>query len=408
MLSRFEVSNFKNFGSRFVFDLSSPKNYEFNRECVCNGVVADSVIYGPNACGKTNLGYAVLDIKTHLTDGKIREAYTSNYLNATRRGKHAEFTYTFRFDKDVVEYAYRKASVKQLLAETLRINGKTVISLDRNEGSTAEFGLKGTETLNPDLGGALGHGTGSLSAIKYVANSTVLADTAENAVFREFVTFVEHMRHTNTEDTWGVRASPTELSEVFAADGDMLRSFEAFLRGAGVDCKLSILEVGGEERLAFDFGEGQIDFTSCASTGTLSLASQYLHLMLLRLIREKQELEGRTRERSAKCANDSSRNAPAEGMSSPRRVRPFIFVDEFDAFYHHATARHMVETLKKTGCQIVLTTHNTGIMSNDLLRPDCYFIMSPTDIKPACAFSEKELRKAHNIEKMYRAGVFGG
>jgi len=35
MLSRFEVSNFKNFGSRFVFDLSSPKNYEFNRECVC-------------------------------------------------------------------------------------------------------------------------------------------------------------------------------------------------------------------------------------------------------------------------------------------------------------------------------------------------------------------------------------
>ena len=68
----------------------------------------------------------------------------------------------------------------------------------------------------------------------------------------------------------------------------------------------------------------------------------------------------------------------------------------------------MVETLKKLRCQSILTTHNTSIMSNDLLRPDCYFIMSATDIKPAYAFTDKELRQAHNIEKMYRAGVFNG
>ena len=48
-----------------------------------------------------------------------------------------------------------------------------------------------------------------------------------------------------------------------------------------------------------------------------------------------------------------------------------------------------------------MTTHNTGVMSNDLLRPDCYFILDKT-IKPITALTGKELRKAHNLEKIYK------
>ena len=59
-------------------------------------------------------------------------------------------------------------------------------------------------------------------------------------------------------------------------------------------------------------------------------------------------------------------------------------------------------------CQAILTTHNTSIMTNDLLRPDCYFFMSETDIKPMYRLTDTELRKAHNIEKMYKAGAFDG
>jgi hypothetical protein len=47
-------------------------------------------------------------------------------------------------------------------------------------------------------------------------------------------------------------------------------------------------------------------------------------------------------------------------------------------------------------------------MTNDLLRPDCYFVMSEKEIKPFSERTPKELRKAHNIEKMYRAGAFNG
>ena len=58
--------------------------------------------------------------------------------------------------------------------------------------------------------------------------------------------------------------------------------------------------------------------------------------------------------------------------------------------------------------QIFTTTHNTYLMSNDLLRPDCYFILKNNKIKAISDLTEKELRQAHNLQKMYKAGAFNG
>jgi len=401
MLRRFEVRNFKNFDGQFIFDLASAKNYEINPECVQNGIAANAIVYGPNACGKTNLGYAVFDIKTHLTDEKISDYYGANYLNASRCRDHAEFVYCFRFGNDEVEYTYRKESVRKLLSEVLKINGKTVVELDRTKGSVAEFNLEGTETLNSDLGPDLGDSGQPLSAVKYVASSTVLESSPENAVFREFIAFVKHMRHFTTETARDVKAPASDSTRIITALAGGLEKFEKFLGRAGVACKLTTVEVSGEKRIAFDFGATHLDFLANASAGTLSLTAQYIQLVSLHLL-----------EFGTQMIQQYGTKRPPENVEGNiaflPRVKPFLFVDEFDAFYHHAAARHMVGLFKKLNCQSVLTTHNTSIMSNDLLRPDCYFIMSATDIRPAYAFTDKELRKAHNIEKMYRAGVFGG
>ena len=83
-----------------------------------------------------------------------------------------------------------------------------------------------------------------------------------------------------------------------------------------------------------------------------------------------------------------------------------MFIDEFDAFYHHDLSKMIVETLKEIGVQFILTTHNTSILSNDLLRPDCYFLLNKKKIKSLSNSTDKELREAHNIEKMYKAGAF--
>ena len=86
-----------------------------------------------------------------------------------------------------------------------------------------------------------------------------------------------------------------------------------------------------------------------------------------------------------------------------------VFIDEFDAFYHFELAESVQRHLKQiSGVQIFTTTHNTDLMSNDLLRPDCYFLLRNNSIKAIAELTEKELRQAHNLQKMYKAGAFNG
>ena len=153
-----------------------------------------------------------------------------------------------------------------------------------------------------------------------------------------------------------------------------MNGFEDFLKKAQIECKLKEIEINGQKSIAFDFGKKSVEFFSIASTGTKSLSLLYYWLQRM------------------KIKNEVS----------------FVFIDEFDAYYHHELSKLVIEEIKKGKYQTLLTTHNTSIMSNDILRPDCYFIMSKEEIRPLFDFTAKELRLAHNIEKMYRAGAFDG
>ena len=82
MLKRFTVKNFKNFKNKITLDLTS-SNYEFNNKSISNNVVKNSIIYGHNGSGKSNIVKAIMDVTTHLTDYRIDESaycllYTSD------------------------------------------------------------------------------------------------------------------------------------------------------------------------------------------------------------------------------------------------------------------------------------------------------------------------------------------
>ena len=55
-----------------------------------------------------------------------------------------------------------------------------------------------------------------------------------------------------------------------------------------------------------------------------------------------------------------------------------------------------------------MSTYNTDLLSNDLLRPDAYYIIENDMIRPLNEKTDKELRRAHNLQKMYKAGSFNG
>lgn len=376
MLSEFEVTNFKNFKEPFKLSFNKTKYYTFNPECIENGTVKKALIYGYNACGKSNLGLAVLDIVAHVTDFDSQHpgydyflsAKSSEFKNIHGLDDEARFKYVFKFDDNIVEYEYIKESHEVVLAEHLKINGILYVSFDRRQSPEATILLKGADTLKTEITNE------NLSIIKYIDKNAMLDLDDTNAVFYKFIKFVEGMllfRSLETNTYLGFESGTKSISEDIIKRGN-LNDFQSFLNEVGVECRLIEGENHGKPTIMFDFGNKRIPFFSIASTGTQSLALFYYWYQKLK---------------------------PLEKVT-------FVYIDEFDAFYHHDLAKAVIARMKEIPAQVVMTTHNTSVMTNDLLRPDCYFLMQNDSIDSLSECTPKEIRVAHNIEKMYRARKF--
>ena len=87
----------------------------------------------------------------------------------------------------------------------------------------------------------------------------------------------------------------------------------------------------------------------------------------------------------------------------------FVYVDEFDAFYHFELAEDIVSLVKEElDMQVIFTSHNTNLLSNRLLRPDCCFILTKDRLASFAEATDRELKEGHNLEKLYMSGEFDG
>ena len=368
MLKKFSVENFKGFKDKITFDLGSPSNYSFNSEIIGNGCVTKGIVYGINSCGKSNLGLAIFDIIIHLTEKQKLQRGYDFYLNMSGRKLFAEFEYEFVFDGHEVIYKYRKTDANTLQYESLFIDDREVIYYDfmAGEGFTL---LEGSDTLNASI-----KNESPISRVKYVNNNSILTDNAENQVFKQFVGFVDRMLLFYSLDSRGYEGfmnGSEGIAEGIVNSGKV-DDFQEFLKENDIIYDLYACEVDGRKAIYCHFENQDADFFKIASTGTRSLALFYYWYIRM-------------------------------------KKASFVFIDEFDAFYHFELAEGVVKRLREiTGVQIFTTTHNTDLMSNDLLRPDCYFILKNNKIKAIQRLTEKELRQAHNLQKMYKAGAFDG
>ena len=199
-------------------------------------------------------------------------------------------------------------------------------------------------------------------------------ENKENQVFKKFIDFVERMLLFYSLDSRGYEGfmnGVESISEGIVNSGKV-KEFEAFLKENDIFYDLHPYVNDGKKSIYCHFDNQDVDFFNIASTGTRSLALFYYWYI-------------RMQEAS------------------------FVFIDEYDAFYHFELSESVEKHLKSIpGVQIFTTTHNTDLMSNDLLRPDCYFILKDNKIKAVSDSTEKELRFAHNLQKMYKAGAFDG
>jgi len=369
VLKKVEITNFKNFNEKFTFDLNNVGDFEFNQECIKNGIVNTAIIYGQNGCGKSNLGLAIFDMVSHLTDKFFVENQYNNYLNANSDKHKASFKFTFVFDEVEVIYEYSKKDYQTLVSEKLIIDNQEIIYINREESTKFIINMEGAENLINDVEDS------NISIISYVKKNTILNKNLTNKIFNNLISFINNMLFYKVLDErvyLGFEQGKQAI-ENYIIKQDELNNFEKLLNNIGVKCKLKSKNIDGKDYIFSVFKNKEIKLSLISSSGTKAIEAFYFWYLK---IKEKKA--------------------------------SFIFIDEFDAFYHQDVSETIVEMLKEiTDTQVILTTHNTSNISNDLLRPDCYFLMDTDKIVSLDRRTDKELREVHNIEKMYRAGSFG-
>ncbi|CAA6806075.1 MAG: ATP-binding protein, partial [uncultured Sulfurovum sp.] len=328
MLKKVEITNFKNFNETFTFDLSDTKNFEFNQEAVKDGIVTKALVYGQNGCGKSNLGLAIFDMVSHLTDNQISKDKYLNYLNADSAETRAIFRFTLLFEGIEVIYEYAKKDYQMLISEKLTIDNKEVIFIDREESTKFRVEFEGAEHLKSNVGDS------NISVISYVAKNTILNDNLINKVFNDFRVFVSNMLLFKNldENLYIGQERGLQYVDDYIIRKNKLSDFENLLNKIGIKFKLKSKEIDGRMEIISIFKNKEIVFDEVISSGTYALGIFYFWYLKMQ-----------------------------------EKKISFVFIDEFDAFYHHDLSRLVIEMLKElTDTQIILTTHNTSNISNDL------------------------------------------
>lgn len=363
MLKRFEVSGFKNFKDTITLDFSDVRNYNFSTSCITDKTIGKMIIYGKNSVGKTNFGLALFDIVSHLTPKNVTPGLYDYYLNVSCLTDYAEFHYVFQFDDNVIDYRYRKLDNQSLIYEKLVLDGSLLYEFDYRKHKGI---MDGITKLAPTLNWAFQE---TDCILKYFINNTVLSDTHPLRRMFKYVNNMLWFRNLDENRYIGYKSRSNDYY-AFIFDEAMRKEFESVLHEAGVDENLTVkTDPDGKKTLYYDT-DTPLPFFRVSSNGTKALYTFFYWY---------------------KTAADVS----------------LMFIDEFDAFYHYELSESVVSILEKmANTQVILTSHNTNLLTNRIMRPDCYFLLTKDKLTSLANATPRDLREGHNLEKLYMSGEF--
>lgn len=367
MLKKFTISNYRIFNEPTTVDFSKVRDYKFNEECIQDGLVNKAIMYGKNAVGKTSLGQALIDVRYTILPNERRLYSDIGFLNANSDKKSARFEYTFLINNKEIEYVYEKTSNTTIKFESLKIKQEVLYTFDFESQKGNLKNLKNHKELkhlNFD------EWDNEITVLRYILTNSKLN---ELSILKDLSNFIEGMAMLKPSDNFVQFKGPRFIGKGMTStiiEKGLVKDFEKFLNECGLDISLKVDETPEEEKkLYFDY-KRPIDFASNASSGTRALTPMYLIIKNLSKIK-------------------------------------FLFIDEFDANFHFELAERILYELKEQSeCQILVTTHNTDLMNNKLMRPDCYLLMMPNKITAIADATMRELRQGHNLEKLYQSGEF--
>ena len=379
MLRKFEVTNYKNFKDTLTIDFSAVGGYQFNSDCINNETISKMLAYGRNSTGKTNLGSAIIDIT--MSRFLIQRGNRNNFLNADSDCDYATFNYVFQFDDNHVQYLYRKKALGAFVYEKLIINDDVIFEFDYRDNAFLfdQLTLISAETIIVDR------------FLESIADDNPLDETIPahpsflrwllaNAAFGSDSIMIKLRNYIDRMAYYSVytmsRNQPVPNDEfIQSLEGEELKNLEKFLNAMGVECELENKRLPDGQNEIYFKHKVPVPFFRTASSGTLVLFNLYRRI------------------------------------ATRIKQLSFFYLDEFDAFFHYEMSEKFLKYVKENfpHCQVILTTHNTNLMTNRIMRPDCVVILTHDGkITALNKATTRELREGHNLEKLYMSGEFDG
>jgi len=251
-------------------------------------------------------------------------------------------------------FVYKKENFNQLLSEKIEINHATLYDYERKALDEAIH-------ISPD---------------NYCKKEVILSCSEsilpliKHPLIMQLVDFIHHMRWYRFSFQRMDEQKRNSNFDHLIIQTDNLLSFQKFLEKNGVTYQLISKSIMGSPQIYVHYQKEDVPFLEVASSGTKSLYYYFYFSLLLK---------------------DTS----------------FLFLDEFDALYHYETAETILNLLfQNKNMQIFVVSHNTYLMKNSIIRPDCCFILSSGKITSLAYLTDKEIQETHNLEKMYRNGAF--
>lgn len=386
MLKRFAVEGYRCFRDKVVLDLGTHHDYNWHNDpssgdaYLTNGIISNALVLGENATGKTNLGRALLDVKSNFRRAggplPLDVEDDPTFLNGDSEKGSASFDYVFDFDGTEVAYSYRKDGRYRVVGESLRVGDALIFEANAGEHylDTPGLGLIGATGLNWDFSDT------ELSILGYLSNSL---PQRQSPLVHRLRRFVLGMAIITVPTHYPRSAVMRGVLSRIVRNSELVAKLEEFLQKNGVNESLEVrVSPDGEPVLYFGHRR-PIPFERACSSGTLTLLLLFYRIFI-----------------GAYDAEPS-----------------FVYIDEFDAYLHYAVAERLIRSFGSLGTsQTICSTHNTSLLRNVTMRPDCVFEIKWEEqeegsadrltIKTLADSTQREIRRINNVEHLYRNGEF--
>ncbi len=363
-------------------------------------VVRSAVLYGPNAAGKSNLIHALTFMRdlvatsaTHVVEGQ-RLNYQPFKLIKKSANAPSEFELTFLIDG--IRYQYGFTSTDERIFEEWLLVYK---SAKAQQWFRRRFDL----TSGKDKYEFSTHLTGRKKLWEQATRGNGLFLSTATQLNSELLRPV-FLWITQNLSIFGANRSPV-LDSTFAMiqDAEDKSAVLRFLEAADLNIVDVSLEVRKVQELGFEIKQGESPSSSIKET-----ERPFVHFF-------HESDDGVKRfEIHEESAGTIKLFSFAGPILNVLRGGGILVVDELDGSLHHLMVRYLVKLfhseLNKLGAQLILTTHDTALLDNSLLRRDQIWFLEKdrtqaTKLYPLTEFSP---RKNEALERGYLDGRYGG